>query len=465
MPDKSELVISMVGDCLIQHSLSVYQGERFTQFIDHLRQSDVSIGNLECAIWTGAESPAFVAGGGRGGGLMATPPSCLEELRWVGLDGMWTANNHSADLGERGIVSTLECLDAVGLYHAGTGRNMTEACAPAYFDTAHGRVALISVSDWGPRGRADLPYPIPHGVIAADQGPVFEDRPGVNLLRFDAAIHVDTETIETLRRASAALGWDESKVLRRRGGGRDEPLVGPGIFGGEEDGEGSVYFMGTNFIAKGHFSFETVPYGEDLERNYRWVREASSQADVVIVGMHQQGAARTEQEPPDHTRIFAHGSIDAGADIFVAHGRGRLGGVERYNDGAIIYGLPGFIRQREQIRHAPLEHLQRWGLPYGSTAIEYLEARDEAEQGRSMPPGFQRTAIYSAVFSQDTKLKEIRVYPGEMTQGSRAQSGRPMAAVPGSEMEKRVLEGVVKRCTVLGTPAEIRDGAVLVPMR
>ena len=462
MAEQRGLVVSMVGDCLIQHHLSVYDDDRFLKIVNVLRESDVSIGNLECAIHTGENSPAFVAGGGRGGGLMAAPPFCLEELQWFGLDAVWAANNHSADLGEGGIVTTLDHLDAVGMAHAGTGRNLTEATVPAYVDTPKGRIAIISASDWGPRGRADLPYPIPFGVIAADQGSMFAGRPGVNLLRYDAVIHVEKATLDALRHASTQLGWEHQKGIRRRGGARDEPLIGDWLLNGEQDSDAELHFMGTKFVQDDVFSFETVPYEQDLERNYKWIREARRQADVVIVGLHQQGASRDERESTDHTRIFARGAIDAGADVFVAHGRGRIGGVEPYAGKAIIHGLPGFIRQREQIRHVPQEHLDRWNLPHESTAGEFLEARDEAEAGGSMPPGFQRTAVYTLEFDDDMRIKEARVYPGEMTKGSRAQSGRPLAAEPGSEMESRVLDSVIRRSAAFGAAAEVRDGVAVV---
>ena len=461
----SGMTIAMVGDLLIQHRLSPYGGDgRFEDFLRVLREADVGIGNLECAVYDGDDSPAFVAGGSRGGGVMAAPPWSLEEIWWMGIEAVWAANNHSADLGEGGVVTTLDYLDDAGFTHAGTGRSLSEATAPAYRDTGRGRMALISASDWGPRGKADLPYPIPHGVMAADQGAAFPDRPGLNLLRFDAPLHVDREALDALRRISAKLGWEEAKERRRRGGGRDEPLVGPELVGGEQDDDEAFHFMGTRFVAGDAFSFETVPYEADLERNYKWVAEARRQADTVVVGLHQQGASRSEREPPDHTRIFAHGAIDAGADVFVAHGRSRIGGVEIYKGKVILYGLPGFVRQREQLRHVPLEHMERWGLSYGAAAGEFLERRDEGEQGHTMPPGFRRTAIYVVEAGEDGAPREVRVYPGEMSEGSRAQSGRPLRALPGSEMERRVLDAVVQRCETLGTQVEVRDGVAVIPV-
>ena len=72
------MTIAMVGDLLIQHRLSPYGGDgRFDDFLRVLREADVGIGNLECAIYDGGDSPAFVAGGSRGGGVMAAPPWTL----------------------------------------------------------------------------------------------------------------------------------------------------------------------------------------------------------------------------------------------------------------------------------------------------------------------------------------------------------------------------------------------------
>ena len=64
------MTIAMVGDLLIQHRLSPYGGDgRFEDFLRVLRDADVGIGNLECAVYDGDDSPAFVAGGSRGGGV------------------------------------------------------------------------------------------------------------------------------------------------------------------------------------------------------------------------------------------------------------------------------------------------------------------------------------------------------------------------------------------------------------
>ena len=128
------------------------------------------------------------------------------------------------------------------------------------------------------------------------------------------------------------------------------------------------------------------PYQADLERNYKWVAEARRQGDTVVVGLLQQGASRSEREPPDHTRIFAHGAIDAGADVFVVRTGGAASAASRsYKGKVILYGLPGFVRQRASSQSSP-NRWRRFALTYEAAAGEFLERRDEDAQGHTMPP-------------------------------------------------------------------------------
>src|SRR5260370_20630532 len=138
---------------------------------------------------------------------------------------------------------------------------------------------------------------------------------------------VDWANLEALRSGSQELGWESAKANRRRGGGRDEALIGPSVTGGEQDSDTEVHFMGRKFALADRFDFTTAPYQVDLERNYRWIREARRQAEFVVVAFHDQGARRPAEE--EYTRIFAYGAIDAGADIYVNTGC-RHGGLETH---------------------------------------------------------------------------------------------------------------------------------------
>jgi poly-gamma-glutamate capsule biosynthesis protein CapA/YwtB (metallophosphatase superfamily) len=459
-----DLVVFLAGDSLIQHRVSPCQDERFLDLVRLIRDADVAIANLECCIQTGEDWPAFAAGGGRAATYMATPPFCIDELQQLGFRMVFTANNHSQDFGEGGIVTTLRHLDAAGMRHAGTGPSMTAANAATYFDTPNGRVALIAAADWGPRGLADLPYPWPVGALAADADQVFPARPGVNLLRYDAVTHVDERGLAALRELSDRLGWDEVKLMRNQGGGRSEPMVGNAVFEAEVDGEDWLYFMGRKFVLDDHFTFETVPYEEDIERNCRWIREARANADCVIVGQHQQGATRSADEPPDHTRIFAHAAIDAGADIFGAHGHGRAGGIEVYKGRVAIYGLPGLINQISQVRAVPLEQKIRLGLGYQDTPSEFMRTRTrrEATAGteiESRRDSFMPLVFHTLVLGGDGHVEEVRLHPAEAIAGGLiSHEGLPRLVPAGSEVARRTLEVMSARMAPFGTELAVEDG-------
>jgi poly-gamma-glutamate synthesis protein (capsule biosynthesis protein) len=62
-----------------------------------------------------------------GGNLLLAPYEIAASLKRVGFDRCSTASNHSNDLGEAGVDTTLAALDAAGLGHTGTARNPAEA--------------------------------------------------------------------------------------------------------------------------------------------------------------------------------------------------------------------------------------------------------------------------------------------------------------------------------------------------
>ena len=74
------------------------------------------------------------------------------------------------DLKEIGIENTIRELDSRRLVHAGTGRTMADAAAPAYLKTPNGTVALVASAS---------------GLIAAGAR-AGAAHPGVNELRVDA---------------------------------------------------------------------------------------------------------------------------------------------------------------------------------------------------------------------------------------------------------------------------------------
>jgi poly-gamma-glutamate capsule biosynthesis protein CapA/YwtB (metallophosphatase superfamily) len=459
--------VVFTGACILQHRASKSRDPQFLELVDFLRGADLSTTNLEAVIDDGTDWPAFVGGqGGFGSQYCSVPTWAVEELKWHGFDLVFTANNHFCDLGEGGILTTLKYLDEGGLLHSGSGRNMTQASAPTYACTGWGRVATINASDNGIRGRGEIPFPVPRGCLAADQGPWFPDRPGINMIRYEPVYHVDKPALDALRRASQALGWEHDKALRRMGAGLLNPSVGVSALDHREDTDELFHFNGTKYQLADEFGFETVPYAEDLERNYTWIREARRTADIVIVGMHQQGSAMNEGEPPDHTRIFAHGAIDAGADVFVGHGgQNRMFGIERYNGGVIIWGVPGYITTQRRIT-VPLEQLRRFGLTADNTPSDLMDIIFAAK-GKSPEPGRFGTynpskghAVFSLEFGGDAKIRRVLIHPSEST-GPR---GIPKLATPGGEISDSVLQVVTERSEKVGTTVKVLDGVGVIEL-
>lgn len=458
------LRLIFTGDSLIQRPISACPHPGFASLRRLLSTADVAMTNLEVCIQQGEDWPAFVSGGGRGTTYMASPVACARDLLDLGFHAVTCANNHAQDFGEGGILTTIRHLDSVGLAHAGTGATLTAASAPTYLDTAQGRVALISAADWGARGLADLTYPWPVGAMAADPDAVFPGRPGVNLLRYDAELLVDQQAIDALRRISHEMGWELSKAVRNAGGGRSEPYPGTDLIAAETDSDSRFHFMGRRFVRSSGFSFRTVAFEEDLQRLRRWTAEARSNADLVVVGIHQQGASRSEAEPPDHIRSAAEATLNAGADIFVAHGRGRAGGIE-YIDGKVaVYGLPGFINQLEQMPAVPAEQRARYGLGPETTPQDFVDVRRQAEAGGAGTAigrginDFRPLAAHEFMVT-DGRVSEIRLHPiRQLASGQRAFTGVPVLLNGTDPAGSQTLSALQERMSDWPVDVSIVDG-------
>jgi poly-gamma-glutamate capsule biosynthesis protein CapA/YwtB (metallophosphatase superfamily) len=465
MTQSDQVRLMFTGNSLIQHPLSVYREPRFLALVDLLNGADATFTNLEGVIQDGEDWPTHAAGNGRGSSPMSIAPNLIRELQWLGMKMVFAANNHATDFMEGGVLTTIRYLKAAGMPYAGIGANLTEATAPGYVETAHGRVGLVAASDWGPRGARDLPFPPPVGSFAADQSPQYRGRPGMNLLRYEADVHVDRDGYDALKRISEALGWEHAKEARGKGfgvGGGAEPLFGPTIFD-RPDTADEMGFMGTRFHVGDEFSVTTTPYQDDLARNYTWIAEARKQADWVVSALHDQG--NRDDEDADYVREFARGSIDAGADVFVAHA-GRIGGIEIYRGKPIIYGLSTFIMQLHQLQRVPVEMMARRGLTMDHTPSEFVDSRVSAMKTiadtRVSGVASSASSAVEVVFDRDGTFREVRIHPLELTGGTRASQGRPMMAEPGSALSEQVLDVTARRSTVYGTKLETVDGVGII---
>lgn len=467
MAQNSGITVALTGSTYFEHPLSVHRDEAFLALVELMRGASATFANLECAIPSESDWPAFGSGMGWAGTYMGAPPSMIDELKFLGVDAVYAANNHVADFDENGILNTVKNLRRGGMPFAGIGASLTEASEPCYVETDGGRVAMIAAADWGPRQLMELPFPWPAGYMPSDELPPFHSRPGVNLVRYEAVVHVDREAFDQLRRISGQLDWEKGKVVRREGGGRTETLFGPTLLGYEQDTDTEFFFMGRKFVLDDGFRITTFAFQEDLDRIYKHVREARRQADVVIVALHDQSHARGVL---DFIDTLAHGVIDAGADLYINHG-GMPRGIEIYKGKAILYGQPGFHLQNDQITRLPSSMLLRMGLNADSSASELLEKR-EGNRARAIQAGGEphdfgaadNKFIQVAVFEQSGGLKEIRIHPiaEPVLPGARQRKGVPQLLDPESESSERVLEKAIERSKPFGTTVEVQEGVGVV---
>ncbi len=461
MTDVPETTIALTGNIYLEHPVSKLRNPRFRRVAEYLRGCEGTITNLECAIPDQEDWPAYMAGTGWSATYMGADPTMIDELRYFGIDALYAANNHVGDFGELGILSTIRHLRERNMPFAGIGASLTEASEPAYFDTPGGqRVAVLSAFDWGPRRAMDLNFPWPWGQMASDDGPPYRTRPGVNLLRYTTETTVDRQTFDELRRASAYLGWEEAKAYRRGGAERDLALIGPYMIDWETDSDDEFFFMGRKFVRGDGPGARTVAAQDDLERIYKYVREARRQADIVVVALHDQSHGVGVY---GHVDTLAHGAIDAGADIFV-NNAGRHRGIEIYEGKVILYGLPSLFLQNEQVTHVPTSALHLMNLGPDATSADFLDARDQgtAKAPRISAPGRRGTVVFVVVFDAEGHAREVRIQPLEVSEGPRFRSGLPLWPDEDSTLVDQLLDRTRAHSEDFGTKIEESDGVGIV---
>jgi poly-gamma-glutamate synthesis protein (capsule biosynthesis protein) len=99
------------------------------QWVGLIQETDVSIANLEFLFRDYEHSWQWTHGT-----YTRSEPKNLKELKWMGFDGVFTANHHAYDFSEGGFLITLEHLDHMDMPHAGGGKDLDHTRAPAYID-------------------------------------------------------------------------------------------------------------------------------------------------------------------------------------------------------------------------------------------------------------------------------------------------------------------------------------------
>ncbi len=443
-----DMVMALAGDALITRRFMVNREDSFTKLADIFRRADVGFLNLEGTVRNWDEGTPNLTNGIN----MTIPPAALEDLKWFGVNLVSCSNNHAGEYGEGGIMATVNHLEKAGIVGAGVGANLTRAASPGYYETPHGRVGLVSASSsfypWRP---------------ASDQGNEMHGRPGINPLGWKKVHFVDQEMFDALRRFNQNLGYEKERAQVKSHTTQQVHF--------EKDDGNELTLFGNRIINTGKFHVTTEVNKRDAAENLKWIREAKKQADWVIFSLHSHEISfetsmkvsnlSEAEEPAEFVVDFAHKAIDAGADVFVGHGRQIPYGVEIYKGRPIFYGLGCLFMQYETIRFFPRERYQAFSLPADSTPSDFADAfTGGGERGHAGHRNFWENVVVECSFANGA-FKQAKLYPVDLGYGlPRAQRGRPVLAGP--EVGGRVLERIRRISTRYGTNMKIVDNVGII---
>ncbi|HXN25246.1 MAG TPA: CapA family protein [Candidatus Dormibacteraeota bacterium] len=423
-----DFTLTLTGDSIITQRVSVHQTDaKFMNVVNAVREGDAAFTNLEILFHDYEFSPAAQSGGT----WLRADPALLKELQWMGFNLFATANNHSLDYGIDGLRNHRRILKEHGAVFAGTGEHLGEARSPAYLETAHGRIALVSCASTFSPGS-------PAGAQRSD----LRGRPGLNPLRYRTRYRVDAAQFSALRKMKQDLKLVAADVLSRA----------------EPDSPERLTFLGQTFELSDTRAVVTEPEPRDLHGLTAAIREARRMADYVLVSIHaHEGAPDAREVPAQFLVEFAHAAIEAGADVFVGHGPHVLRGIELYKGKVIFYSLSNFIFQNDTVTHLPADIYEQFDLSPDALPSDLYEARsDHDRRGFAADPLHWESVIARVTFRRGT-ASEVRLTPIGLGFGrSRWQRGSPESV--DQESSTRILERLQKLSQPFSTKIEIRNG-------
>lgn len=411
--EERRISVVAVGDCVINRPLSLYSEERYLKLIELLREADVAYGNMEGTIHDNKGYPAYKSWDVN----LVAKPFIADELKWAGFDLMGMANNHTLDYLIEGMLATQKNLDRVGIVHAGTGRNLEEASAPAYFESKKGRMTLINCASSFPS----------YFLASATRGDM-QGRPGLNPLRLTSTYQVTKGDLETLKEMGAVLFFGLQRIVRP-----DEHVY-------SFDGVG-------RFKVGSKRGLIVEADKRDVKRITEAVKRARKNAHIVIVSIHAH-------DQNAYLQKFAHACINAGADCFFRAGPHFLTGLEIYKGKPIFYSLGNFIFQLKTLRSISAEVFDQVGLDIITSHKDdfwHLFRKRQMEERRWL------TVVPWVVFS-DGELEEVTLYPISMNPGAARPGARGRPFLADEETGKKIVEKMITLSTSYGTQISYQEG-------
>ncbi|MBR2353719.1 MAG: CapA family protein [Clostridia bacterium] len=410
-----------VGDIILGRRIQEgYKG--YEELAPIIKQGDARFFNLETTLNREGECYASEFSGGT---WLRTNPEVLDDIKKFGFNMLTFNNNHAMDYGMDGFLSTLEAVEKSGLVHAGAGRNLGEAAAPRYLDTAAGRVALISFN-------SSLSGPM----SAGKQTPRMKGRPGVNALNYDSYVELEASEFDQIQAIIRKTGINAEMEMDKR----------DGYYGGVDDSYEMI--GGMKFVRGDRTQWVKKCKKETLDRVEKAIYEAKLQADYIMVTVHSHMMGEDRFSSPDFFKEFCHYCIDAGAHAVVGHGPHLLRPIEIYKGKPIFYSLGDFAIELYNVAIAPEDFYAQYGLTSDATVHELLKTRSkDFTIGLMTKPVMFQTVIPYWETDDEGNLLSMTLYPVVAPMdGKKCDIGLPRLATDLSYMDD-----FLARCARHGT--------------
>lgn len=420
-----------VGDMLIQQRIfPEFKG--YEELADFIKQGDGRFFNLETTLNHEGETCASQYSGGT---YLRTNPEVLEDIKKFGFNITSFNNNHAMDFHYDGLEATIDYVNDSGLVHSGVGRNLAEASAPRYLETAGGRVALIAVNT-----------SFEDCMMAGEQSPRVPGRPGINGLRLEKYIQLPEKEFDLLRQIAKETNINAEKEITRKEGYYGELA--------EDEGE-----LGELKFKKGKESKYVMKLNEkDMARVEKAIYEAKLQADYIMVSIHShQLSGDAKENPAEFLKEFAHRCIDFGAHAIVGHGPHLLRPIEIYKDCPIFYSLGDFALQLYSVELAPADFYEKNGLASSATVHELLKKRSKDFTVGLMTDIRMACSVIPYWETDGTKLTKLVLMPIEMSMdGHKSERGLPRRSY-----NPEIFDYLAKMCEPYGTKLKLEEDGLI----
>jgi poly-gamma-glutamate synthesis protein (capsule biosynthesis protein) len=421
VPDRNAgtFTLALAGDTLMTRKFSAHQEPRFQQVVDLIRSVDAAFTNFEMLLHDYEPYPMNESGGT----WMRGDPEIAKDIAWAGFDMVSRANNHAGDYGVEGMRLTTKYLAAAGIVQAGVGEDLDEAREAKFFESPSGRIAIISAASTFPdhsragRARASV-----------------RGRPGLNPLRYTTTYQVPSDRLESLRTLARELGLETSPAARE------------------------LRFLHARFVPGPAPAIRTEPFAQDVEEIAAVVRNASRLADKVLVTIHaHEGITGDRSVPAQFLVSFAHAMIDAGADVFAAHGPHVVRGIEVYKGKPVLYSLGDFVFENDLVFRLPSDAYEQMNLGPLAGVADFDDARSDGDR-RSYPADRETWESFVATVRWRGKaLEDVSLHPISLGFGRpRVERGRPLVADAG--LAAKIVTDVAERSKTFGTRITFENG-------